>query len=90
MLAVGSLNGNGAVWTKIFSDMTYEIKVLAQNGNVSSCNTVKGWRKDLRRCITAAQNFISGLADRGIREVRVSVADNGRTVYKWEYRPTIR
>lgn len=70
--------------------MTYEIKILSRGKNFSGCNSFKGYRKTLKQCITAAQNYILTLTDKRIYEVRISITSFGRKVYGWKYIPTFR
>lgn len=70
--------------------MTYEVTVLRQGKNYSSCEKFKDYRKDLRKCITAAQNYIYTLIGMDIEKVVVCISSFGRKVYKWEYIPTMR
>ena len=70
--------------------MTYEVKTLYQGKHISGCNLFKGYRKTLKQCITAAQNYISSLTDKRIYEVRVNITSFGRKVYGWKYIPTFR
>lgn len=70
--------------------MTFEIRVVSVNGNCHHCNLVKGYRKDINKCINAAQNFISELTDKNLCAVNVTILDNGKKVYGWNYNPTMR
>lgn len=74
--------------------MTYEIYVGIKGKNYVGGYSFKGYRKDLKRCITAAQNAIDReLADRkqkDITEFRVRIKSFNNTIYQWKYKPTIR
>lgn len=72
--------------------MTYEISVLTKGKNYSGCYSFKGYRKDLKKCITAANNAIdSELKERkDIYEFRVRIKSFNNTVSQWKYKPTIR
>lgn len=70
--------------------MTYELRILSQNKNLSTCEVVKGYRKDLKKCINAAQNEISKLTNKNICDVLVTILERGRSVYRWHYIPTMR
>jgi hypothetical protein len=74
--------------------MTYEIKILTKGSNYSSCVSYKGYRKDLKKCITAANNAINKELkqneQKDIVEFRVRITSFGKKVYGWNYIPTIR
>lgn len=75
--------------------MTYELKILTQGKHYSGCVSYKGYRKDLKKCITAANNDIDKeLLERkhkkDVKEVWVRITSFGRKVYGWKYIPTIR
>jgi hypothetical protein len=75
--------------------MTYEIKIITEGRNYSGCYSFKGYRKDLKKCITAANNEIDReLLERkhkkDVKEVWVRITSFGRKVYGWKYIPTIR
>lgn len=74
--------------------MTYEIKVLTKGSNYSGCVSYKGYRKDLKKCITAANNAIDKELkqneQKDIVEFRVRITSFGKKVYGWNYIPTIR
>jgi len=74
--------------------MTYEIKILKRGSNYSSCVSYKGYRKDLKKCITAANNAIDKELkqneQKDIVEFRVRITSFGKKVYGWNYIPTIR
>lgn len=61
--------------------MTYELRILSEGENFSKCEVVKGYRKDMNKCITAAQNEISKLTDKNIRVILVKIFANGRAVH---------
>ena len=66
--------------------MEYRIRLLGEN----YCKFAKGWRESLRSCVSAAQDKSVEMVDRGITDVIVSIVDNGKEVYGWTYKPTIR
>lgn len=75
--------------------MTYEITIITEGRNYSGCYSFKGYRKDLKKCITAANNAIDReLLERkhkkDVKEVRVRITSFGRKVDGWKYIPTIR
>ena len=70
--------------------MTYELRILSKGKNFHGCEVRKGYRKDLKKCINAAQNEISKLTDKRICDVLVTIMERGRSVYRWSYKPTIR
>ena len=75
--------------------MTYEITFVTKGRNYSGCIKIKGYRKDLKKCITAANNEIDReLLERkhkkDVKEVIVRITSFGRKVYGWNYIPTIR
>lgn len=72
--------------------MTYYITILTKGKNYSGAVSYKGYRKDLKECITAAQNSISSelLNRKDIAEIRISIYSYGKKVYGWKYIPTIR
>jgi hypothetical protein len=72
--------------------MTYEIKILTKGRNYSGCISYKGYRKDLKKCITAANNDIDKELEKrkDVAEFRVRITSFGRKVYGWKYIPTIR
>lgn len=72
--------------------MTYELRILSRGSNYTACNLITGYRKDLKKCITAAQNEITrALCTRkDIYEFRVRITSYGKKVYGWKYIPTIR
>lgn len=72
--------------------MTYYITILTKGKNYSGAVSYKGYRKDLKKCITAAQNSISSelLNRKDIVEIRISIYNYGKKVYGWKYIPTIR
>lgn len=72
--------------------MTYEIKILTKGRNYSGCISYKGYRKDLKKCITAANNDIDKELEKrkDVVEFRVRITSFGRKVYGWKYIPTIR
>jgi hypothetical protein len=72
--------------------MTYYITILTKGKNYSGAVSYKGYRKDLKKCITAAQNSISSelLNRKDIAEIRISIYSYGKKVYGWKYIPTIR
>jgi hypothetical protein len=71
--------------------MTYCITILTKGKNYSGAVSYKGYRKDLKKCITAAQNSISSelLNRKDIVEIRISIYSYGKKVYGWKYVPTI-
>lgn len=72
--------------------MTYCITILTKGKNYSGAVSYKGYRKDLKKCITAAQNSINSelLNRKDIVEIRISIYSYGKKVYGWKYIPTIR
>lgn len=72
--------------------MTYELKILTKGRNYSGCISYKGYRKDLKKCITAANNAIDKELEerKDVVEFRVRITSFGRKVYGWKYIPTIR
>ena len=72
--------------------MTYELKILTKGRNYHGCYLIKGYRKDLQKCIKAAQNDIEeALCERkDIYEFRVNITSFGKKVYNWKYIPTFR
>lgn len=75
--------------------MTYEIKVLTNGINYSGCVSYKSYRKDVKKCITAANNAIEkelkeNEHKKDIVEFRVRITSFGKKVYGWNYFPTIR
>lgn len=72
--------------------MTYELKILTKGSNYSGCISYKGYRKDLKKCITAANNAIDKELEerKDVVEFRVRITSFGRKVYGWKYIPTIR
>ena len=66
--------------------MEYRIRLIGQD----YCKFAKGWRESLQGCISAAQDKSVEMVDNGITDVMVSIVDNGKEVYGWEYKPTIR
>lgn len=72
--------------------MTYELKILTKGSNYSGCISYKGYRKDLKKCITAANNAIEKELEerKDVVEFRVRITSFGRKVYGWKYIPTIR
>lgn len=72
--------------------MTYELKILTKGSNYSGCISYKGYRKDLKKCITAANNAIEMELEKrkDVVEFRVRITSFGRKVYGWNYIPTIR
>jgi hypothetical protein len=72
--------------------MTYEIKILTKGSNYSGCISYKGYRKDLKKCITAANNDIDKELEKrkDVVEFRVRITSFGKKVYGWNYIPTIR
>ena len=75
--------------------MTYELKILTQGKHYSGCVSYKGYRKDLKKCITAANNDIDKELKqherkKDIVEFRVRITSFGRKVYGWKYIPTMR
>jgi hypothetical protein len=72
--------------------MTYEIKIITKGHNYSGCISYKGYRKDLKKCITAANNDIDKELEKrkDVVEFRVRITSFGRKVYGWKYIPTIR
>ena len=72
--------------------MTYELKILTKGSNYSGCISYKGYRKDLKKCITAANNAIEKELEnrKDVVEFRVRITSFGRKVYGWNYIPTIR
>lgn len=72
--------------------MTYEIKIITKGRNYSGCISYKGYRKDLKKCITAANNDIDKELEKrkDVVEFRVRITSFGRKVYGWKYIPTIR
>jgi len=75
--------------------MTYELKILSKGSNYCGCVSYKSYRKDLKKCITAANNAIDkelkeNENKKDIVEFRVKITSFGRKVYGWNYIPTIR
>lgn len=71
--------------------MVVEIISNIEAPHVSGCEKYKCYRKDMKACITAAQNYISQLTNKRITVVNVYIRNMfGKTLYKWEYRPTFR
>ena len=72
--------------------MTYELKILTKGSNYSGCISYKGYRKDLKKCITAANNAIEKELEnrKDVVEFRVRITSFGRKVYGWNYIPTMR
>ena len=72
--------------------MTYELKILTKGSNYSGCVSYKGYRKDLKKCITAANNAIEKELEnrKDVVEFRVRITSFGKKVYGWKYIPTIR
>lgn len=72
--------------------MTYELKILSKGINYSGCVSYKGYRKDLQKCITAANNAIDKELEKrkDVVEFRVRITRYGKEVYGWKYIPTIR
>lgn len=72
--------------------MTYELKILTKGSNYSGCISYKGYRKDLKKCITAANNAIDKELEnrKDVVEFRVRITSFGRKIYGWNYIPTIR
>lgn len=72
--------------------MTYELKILTKGSNYSGCISYKGYRKDLKKCITAANNAIDKELEKrkDVVEFRVRITSFGKKVYGWNYIPTIR
>ena len=75
--------------------MTFEIKVLTQGRNYSGCYTFKGYRKDLKKCITAANNAIDAELlehkhKKDITEFWVTIYSFGKKINHWKYKPTMR
>lgn len=72
--------------------MTYELKILTKGSNYSGCISYKGYRKDLKKCITAANNDIDKELEerKDVVEFRVRITSYGKKVYGWNYIPTIR
>lgn len=72
--------------------MTYELKILTKGSNYSGCISYKGYRKDLKKCITAANNDIDKELEKrkDVVEFRVRITSFGKKVYGWNYIPTIR
>lgn len=71
--------------------MTYELKILTKGSNYSGCISYKGYRKDLKKCITAANNAIEKELEnrKDVVEFRVRITSFGKKVYGWNYIPTI-
>ena len=71
--------------------MTYELKILTKGSNYSGCISYKGYRKDLKKCITAANNTIEKELEnrKDVVEFRVRITSFGKKVYGWNYIPTI-
>lgn len=75
--------------------MTYQITILTKGRNYSGCYSFKGYRKDLKKCITAANNAIDAELNKrkykkDVEEVRVSIYSFGKKVDGWKYIPTMR
>ena len=71
--------------------MAYELKILTKGSNYSGCISYKGYRKDLKKCITAANNAIEKELEnrKDVAEFRVRITSFGRKLYGWNYIPTI-
>lgn len=75
--------------------MTYEITFVTKGRNYSGCIKIKGYRKDLKKCIVAANNEIEEMLLarkrlKDIKEVMVRITSFGRKVDSWNYIPTFR
>ena len=75
--------------------MTYQITILTKGSNYSGCYSFKGYRKDLKKCIVAANNEIERVLNerkhkKDIEEIRVRITSFGIKVDGWKYIPTMR
>lgn len=71
--------------------MVFEVVSQYQGKHVSGCEKYKGYRKDMKACITAADNYIFGLKNKSIHVIDVYIRDTwGKLLNHWTYRPTFR